>query len=104
MNAIFWKGYCHEDRIAGISKIQSAISICADIVDFTLFSDLEIAIVIEVRENKINELQIALSKIIQLESYNAIDLNSSVERTIYLNVTFEKGVGNMIHEIPKVDG
>mgnify|MGYP001397178487 CR=1 FL=1 len=48
MVKLYWKGYSHHERTAAISAIQEIVARHASIVDFKLFSDLELALVIEV--------------------------------------------------------
>jgi hypothetical protein len=104
MKNIFWTGYCNEERQSVIPKIQHIVSKYGDVVDFKLFSDISLTIVIEIVESKIDLLNDELKNIIGIDPIDDMHSNSSLERTIYLNITFAKGSGNLIIETPIVPG
>lgn len=104
MNAIFWAGFTNDERHSAITKIQRVVSKFGDIVDIHLFSDLSLSLTIEVQELKIDKLHEELSKIIGVEKAEDLNSISKTERTIYLNITFAKGTGNLKVEVPSVPG
>ena len=56
MENVFWTGYCNGERYSAINKIKSVIAKFGDLVDFKLFSDVSLALKIEVEELKIDNL------------------------------------------------
>jgi hypothetical protein len=104
MMNIFWAGFTNDERLSAITKIQDVVSKFGDIVDIHLFSDLSLSLTIEVQEFKIDRLHEDLGKIIGLEKPDYLNSISNEERTIYLNITFAKGTGNLKVEVPSVPG
>ncbi len=104
MVKLYWKGYSHHERTAAISAIQEIVARHASIVDFKLFSDLELALVIEVDGNKIAALYRDLCTELQMDAIADQDVDSSTEGTILFNITFGKGTGNVKQIIPEVPG
>lgn len=104
MVRLYWKGYSHHERTAAISAIQEIVARHASIVDFKLFSDLELALVIEVDGNKIAALYQDLYAELQMDEIADHDLDSAAESTILFNITFGKGTGNVKQSIPEVPG
>jgi hypothetical protein len=104
MENIFWTGYSHDKRHAGIQAIQKVIAKYGYVVDFHPFSDLSLAMAIEIEESKIDVLYDELTKNIDLEEFEHLNSNSTKERKVYLNITFSKGTGNLSIEVPAVPG
>ena len=104
MNTDFWTAYSNDERHTAIDKIQSAVSKYGDIIEFKFFSDLSITLMIEIMESKIGKLNAELRDIIAIDKYVHNNLTSQIERTIYLNITFTKGTGNLKIEVPSVPG
>jgi len=104
MENIFWTGYSHDERHSAINKIQSVVSKYGDIVDFKLFSDISLSLTIEIEEFKIDKLYDGLSKNIAIEKSEYLNSISRNERTVYLNITFAMGTGNLKIEVPSVPG
>jgi hypothetical protein len=104
MENIFWKGYSNDERHSAINKIQSVVSKYGALVDFKLFSDISLSMTIEIEEFKIDKLHDELSKNIAIEKSEYLNSLSKNERTIYLNITFTRGTGNLKIEVPSVPG
>lgn len=104
MEHIFWTGFSNDERHAAIDKIQGVISKYGDVVDFHLFSDISLSLTIEIEEFKIDELYDELTKIIGIQKPEYLSSISKKERTVYLNITFAKGTGNLKIEVPAVPG
>lgn len=102
MKKFNWEGICHKGRTEGISLIEQNINRHGFILNFKMFSDLAISIMAEVPENKINVLFEDLSEVMTLFNFKSIDSQSDREATIFLNVTFSKGTGNMRIEVPDI--
>ncbi|GAB3173609.1 hypothetical protein GCM10027291_30220 [Telluribacter humicola] len=104
MEKIFWTGYSKEERHVAINMVKSVVSLYGDIVDFKLFSDLSITMVIEIEELKVDGLYNDLLKITGMEYFECLHSTSRRERRIYLNITFTRGTGNLLIEVPSVPG
>lgn len=104
MKNIFWTGYCNHSRTSAISEIEQIISSYGFIVDFKLFSDISLSLNIEIEELNIDKLYIALKSYMELNDFG--ELNSSLirERTVFLNITFTQGKGDLKIDIPAVPG
>ncbi len=102
MNNIFWKWYSNDDRHASINTIKSVVAKYGDMVEFKLFSDTSLTMVIEIEEYKINNLYSELTETIGIEKFTYLDSMSKRERSVYLNITFAKGTGNLIIQIPSL--
>lgn len=104
MKNIFWTGYCNRERAAAISELEKLVNQYGYITDFKLFSDISIAIKIELEEYKVDKLYDALKKYISLNDFDSVHSVSQAERVIYLNITFMKGTGDLKIDIPAVPG
>ncbi len=104
MENIFWTGYSNEERHSTINEIKSIISKYGDVVDFKLFSDISLNIKIEIAELKIDKLYDALSIKIGIDKFEYLNSDSNQERIVYLNITFNKGTGNLKIEVPSIPG
>jgi hypothetical protein len=104
MKNIFWTGYCNEERQSAIPEIQKIVSKYGAVVGFKLFSDISLTIVLEIEELKIDQLYDELKKKIGIDQSECLQSNSTLERTVYLNISFAKGSGNLINETPPVPG
>lgn len=104
MENIFWTGYSDEERHSAIINIKSVISKYGDVVDIHFFSDISLSMTIEIEEFKIDKLNTELSKIIGVREAEYLNSISKKERTVYINITFSKGTGNLKIDIPSVPG
>ncbi len=104
MENIFWTAFSDAERHSAINKIQSVISKYGDVVDVHLFSDISLSMTIEIEEFKIDELYGELTKIIGVQKPKYLNSISKKERTVYINITFAKGTGNLKIEVPSVPG
>lgn len=104
MANIFWTGYCSDERTAAISHLQRIILKYGHVVDFKFFSDIATTIVIEASECNVDQLKDQLAAYIMIEDHECLNSNSQKERTIYLNITFSQGKGNLAIETPNVPG
>jgi phage-related tail protein len=104
MENIFWTGYSNDERHSSMSIIKNVVAKHGDIVDFKLFSDISLTMTIEIEESKIDKLYNELKKNIGIDKFECLNSISKMERIVYLNVTFVKGTGNLITEVPSVPG
>jgi len=104
MENIFWTGYSNDDRHSGIYKIQRVVSKYADVVDFKFFSDISLSMKIEIEEFNIDKLYDELSDNLGIDKFEYLNSIAKKERTVYLNITFIKGTGNLKIEVPSVPG
>ncbi|MDY0104113.1 MAG: hypothetical protein RBS07_14350 [Lentimicrobium sp.] len=104
MENIFWTGFSDDERHSAINEIQSVISKYGDLVDVHFFSDISLTMTIEIEEFKIDKLYDELTKIIGVQKPEYLNSISNKERTVYINITFAKGTGNLKIEVPSVPG
>lgn len=104
MDNIFWKGICHYNRTKAISELETIINTYGFITDFKQYSDLFMMLKIEIEEHKIDQLYEVLQNIIQLDEAEKLHSSSTIERVVFLNVSFTKGTGNLRIEVPSVPG
>lgn len=104
MDNIFWTAFSNDERHSAINKIQNMVSKYGDIVDVHFFSDISLSLTVEIEEFKIDKLYDELTKITVIQKPDYLNSISKIERTIYLNITFTKGTGNLKIEIPSVPG
>ena len=104
MESIFLEGFTDDERHAGINKIRHSVSKYGDIVDFHFFSDVSLSMTILIEEYKIDQLYKELLSVISIQKLDYFHSISTKERTVYLNITFSKGTGNLKIEVPHVPG
>lgn len=104
MEKIFWTGISNDERHSAINKIKDVVSKYGYLVDVHLFSDISLNMTIEIEELKIDKLYDELNKLIGVQMPGYLNSISKKERTIYLNITFAKGTGNLKIEVPSVPG
>ena len=102
-----WQGHTSTGRQNAIEQIKQVISSCGgSIMNFNVFSDLAMALSIEIEENEIPGLYDSLGKYLILSEFDpsVIKLDSQREWYIFLNISFSSGKGNLKTEIPEVPG
>ena len=104
MKNIFWKGYTNDDRSAAINNIQGIVSTYGDVIDSKLFSDLSLSLTIEIVEARIDDLYAALHHYIHMDEDVHLASTSPKNRTVFLNISFSTGSGNLKIETPSVPG
>jgi hypothetical protein len=97
-------GYSNDERQSAINKIKNVISKYGDVVDFMFFSDISLSMTIEIEELKIDRLYDELNNNLKIDKFDYLNSISKKERTVYLNITFTKGTGNLIIAVPSVPG
>ena len=104
MSNIFWTAYSNDERHSAISKIQNVISKYGDLVDTTFYSDISLNLRIEMEERRVDELYKELSQNMRIDHFDFLNSTVKKERTVFLNVTFSKGTGNLKIAVPSVPG
>lgn len=104
MDNLFWVGYSNMERHAAIDEIKKLVSKYGDIVDVHLFSDISLNMTIEIEECNVDKLYDELTPIVGLQKVDYLNSMSTRERTVYFNITFAKGTGNLKVEVPSVPG
>ncbi|WP_274474570.1 hypothetical protein [Mangrovimonas aestuarii] len=99
---IFWKGYSKESKYTALEKINEIINNSGDVVDVKQFSDLSMSLKIELEEQKIDKLYLDLQNYIEMDDFDKLDSSSIRERTIFLNISFSLGKGNLEVAVPHV--
>ena len=101
---LYWKGFCNKDRNIAIYEIENVINQFGFIIDFHMFSDIEISIKIEIEEQNIYKFYTDLKTCLDLNDFEDLNPKSNYDRTILLNITFSKSTGNLKIEVPAVPG
>ena len=102
-----WVLLSNEDRTKVIEAVKNAISSSDGcIINFNMFSDLALALSIEIEENRISVLHKALSNIVKISDfdYKETNLNSKDEWLILMNISFGGGTGELKIKVPVVPG
>lgn len=102
-NSIFWSAVGHGDRITVISECERIIDNYGFIMEFKKFSDLALSLYIDVESNKIPRLYEALKSVLNLDVFDFKEVNEKTH-TIFLNISFADGHGDLKQEIPNVPG
>ena len=102
-----WQAYSNADRNKIIEEVKDSISKndgC--IMNFNMYSDLALTLCIEIEEYKIIGLHKTLSCKLTVSDFDVenINLDSKKEWLIFLNMSFNKGTGNLKTMIPAVPG
>jgi len=97
-------GICGKNRHEGINKIEHIVNNHGYIIDFKRFSDISINLIIEIEKNKIDSLYHDLDEFMFMEEFNKLNSTSTKECTVFLNVTFKRGLGNVRIKVPNVPG
>ncbi len=102
MKTIRWEGICKKNRIQAISDITLLINRYGSILSFRKFSDLALSMIVEVEPGKIIPLHQELGRITDLEGTLPGDSEEPGQVTIFLNITFSKGTGDLEIEVPDI--
>ena len=101
---LYWKGFCKEERSIAIHHIEHIVAKYGYILDFHMFSDMEINLKIEIAENHLDALHRDLKGLLKLDDQGDVFFDSDQERILYINITFTKGTGDLRIEVPSVPG
>ena len=104
MKNIFWTGLSNGERLSTTSTVAGIINKHGYLVDFKPFSDISITLVIEIEECKIDLLYDDLAAYMSMKEFPRMASISTRERTVYLDLTFIQGRGELIQEIPAIPG
>lgn len=107
MKKVNWEIYSGGNRTAVIDQIKSLINQHdGAIMNFNMFSDVSIALLIEMEEGKLTAFYNDLSRVATLEGNlpEGIRQNSFKEWSVFLNILFAQGTGELTIEVPKVPG
>lgn len=107
LNKINWVAYSNKERNAAINQVQHIIDTNDGyILNFNLFSDLALSLMIEIEESNIPNLYDELESILNFSSSKPKNINNKSKKSfwILMNLSFSKGNGNLTKEIPNVPG
>jgi len=100
MERYYWTANSFHERISAINELTRIIDHCATILNFQRFSDLSMSLTIELEERSLHALYSELSKILFIDGYKEISNSSSKEILLLINITFAKGTGDLVIEVP----
>ena len=101
---LYWKGYCNKDRNAAIYEIEIIVNNYGYIIDFHMYSDIEVCLKVEIEERKIPDLYSKLNSFLSLNDIKYEKSDSAHERIVFINITFTQSTGNLRIEVPAVPG
>ena len=101
---LYWKGYCNKDRNAAIYEVENIINNHGYIIDFHIYSDIEVCLKVEIEERKIPDMYKELNGYLALNEVNYEKSDSERELIVLINVTFTQSTGNLRIEVPAVPG
>ena len=104
MNRYFLTGYCNHERTHAISTIEKIISRHGFVTDFKRFSDISLCLTIEIEERKVEKLYTDLKAFMSINPNDPMVSESQKDCMILFNITFTKGTGDMIIEVPPIPG
>lgn len=107
MKKLNWKAYSKESQHVLLDQIKRVISHSNGyITHFNLFSDIAISLTIEIEEKDIISLLKSLNEIITIDADSefTLDLHSTQEWLIFLNISFSSGTGDLKREVISVPG
>jgi len=102
-----WKLYCLHDRHIAIDKIQDLLySFDGYIIQHKMFSDLQMSLMIEIKEKKLVSFYDALKDRFKMNDLDRNGVNSNSEKNVlvFINVAFVSGKGKLENTIPDVPG
>jgi hypothetical protein len=102
MNKYYWSGISRDERIQAISEITGIVSRYGAILNFQRFSDISLNLLLELEENRLRDLHLNLNKIISIESPDTSFSDSKTDCHVLLNITFIKGTGDLVIEVPNI--
>ena len=105
--ALTWTAFTNKKRLNIIEQVKDAISLSdGAIMNSNMFSDLALALSIEIEENRINALYEELLSVLTIssEAPKNMNLNSKKEWLIFINISFGQGKGDHKIDIPNVPG
>ena len=100
MERYYWTANSHDERISAINDLSRIIDRHATILNFQRFSDLSMGLTIELEERSLKLLFAELSEILFIDGYAEIGNSSSKEVLLMLNITFARGTGELVIEVP----
>ena len=104
MQPLFWTGISSKDRLIAIDQVTNIINSHGILLNHQLFSDVSISLVIETEAKSIQPLWSALNEIMSVESKENAAAMSGKDCTIFLNITFTQGKGDLIRDVPSIPG
>jgi len=102
MKKIYWTGISKDERIKAISEITEIVDRYAIILNFKKFSDIMLSLMLEVDENMLNDLSNDLKKIMIVEGADTNYSDSKLECTVFFSISFTKGTGDLLIEVPNI--
>jgi hypothetical protein len=104
MNKYYWSGISHANRLKAIGEITDIVDKSATILNFKQFSDISLSLILEMEENRVNDLKIRLKEILLIEGSEPESQSSTHNCMVLFNITFSKGTGDLKMEVPEVPG
>lgn len=107
INKLNWEIFSNKNRNIVIDEIKAVLlTNDACIVNSSMFSDLALSLSLEIEQKSVIELYNSLSSIVTISDLDtgSININSSKDCLIFINVSFTSGTGDLRIEMPAVPG
>lgn len=104
MRRVYWTGYCYKPRNQAIYEINQIVNQYGALLDFKMFSDVSMSLVIEIEARNLAVLKHALQEWVQIDEDAPFESNGKQTCFILAHLTFTKGTGNLKIEVPAVPG
>ncbi|MCC6817403.1 MAG: hypothetical protein IT245_00730 [Bacteroidia bacterium] len=102
-HSLFWSAVGHGNRVSVISDCEKIINDLGFIIEFKKFSDLALSLQIDIQADRILILYNALKKVLNLDPFDTNEINEHI-KTVFLNISFADGHGDLRIEVPDVPG
>jgi len=102
-----WQVFSSEERNYTIQELKDSIAVNDGfITSFNLFSDLALSLQVEIEEKNIVKLYRKINSTMRISEQEPepIDNNSVKDWWIFINLSFGKGKGDLLVEVPNVPG
>lgn len=104
MMRVYWTGYCHNERISAIQKLETAVQPFGFITDFRRFSDVAITVFIELPGNQLEQLYTELNSIMDMKEWEPDNNTPTKPCEIALEINFGAASGRLSIDTPAVPG
>ncbi len=104
MQKYYWNACSPEERLVLLPQLEACIAAHGFVTDYHPFSDLSLALTVELAATKLPNLYLALGKLLQLDEVVLPPAATEVDCVVMLHVYFSRGSGTLTHSVPAVPG
>ena len=104
MKTYFFSIICRSNRYVALAELERCIAAYGFVTDFKFFSDLSASLQIELQQKNLEPLKTSIAAIAHVESDELHMGKPEVECTLFCNITFAQGTGELTIDVPAVPG